>query len=436
MKIPRNAWCRGGAPVQWTLFIAVMATALIASWQVHSNDPLHFLRQQSDNQGYYQWLPGVIIDHNIDRMYWQYQLPNGNWLSLFTFGVALLQLPFFLLGHVWAMAFGYPLDGFSEPYAVTNMISSAFYAALGCVLAYRLARRYSGWPYAAVATVLIFIGTNLLYYSSHEGGMSHSYSFFLMGLFAWCTLRVQDGPRRIHVAGWVLGLGLLVLVRQLNVIAVLFALLFAMASPGGVRRFVRHLVMHPRTLIISGLVAAVPFVLMMLYWHRISGSYLLFTYGQKGEHFEWDRMVPGRVLTDIRNGWFVYTPVMVPVVAWLLWGTWKGWRPARGILVVLALTWLIYSAWWCWFLGSGFSHRGFVDLYALLAIPMAWMLRSLWRGGLVVRALSSAVLVLLLWYNLGLTERFTWHWSQEDWTWERFADQVGDVFAGRYEPVK
>ena len=436
MKIPRNAWCRGGAPVSWALFSGVIVIALLASWQVHGNDPLKYLRHYSDNQGYYQWLPGAIIDHNIDRMYWQFQLPNGKWLSIFTFGVAILELPFFLLGHVWALAFDHPVDGFSAPYAVANMVSSAFYAALGCVLAYRLARRFAAWPYALTASVLIFLCTNLLYYSAHEAGMSHSYSFFLMGLFAWCTLRVQDGPRRVHVAGWILGLGLLVFVRQLNIIAVIFAVLVAAQSQGGLRRFIRNLLKYRATLTVASIIAAVPFVLMMVYWQRITGSPIVFSYGAKGEGFEWDRMVPGRVLFDIRNGWFVYTPLMMPVVAWLLYGAWKGLRPARGILLILVLTWLIYSAWWCWFLGTSFSHRGFIDLYALLAIPLAWMLRSLWCSGRAVRVVSGAVVITMLWLNLGLTERFTWHWSQVDWTWERLADQVADVFAGRYEPVE
>ena len=425
----------GGRAVELALFGVVFLIAILAGWQVHGRDTDAFLWHYSDNLGYYQWLPGSIINHDIDRMFWQYQLPSGKYLSIFTFGVALMQLPFFLLGHVWALAFGHPTTGFSTPYAVTILASSVTYSALGCVMAFRLARRFAAWPYALAAATLLFLGTNLLYYSAHEANMSHSYSFFLMGLFAWSTLRVLSGPQKMAAVLWVASLGMLVFVRQLNVIALLFPALLALRDPGGMRGFMRNLLAHRTAFFLSAALSAIPYFLMVAYWIRITGSPFVFSYGVKGEHFEWDRMVPLAVLASVRNGWLVYSPIMIPVITWLIITAWKGLRSARAILVMVLLTCLIYSAWWSWHLGTSYGHRGFIDLYALLAIPLAGLLRWLWHRGRTVRIASATALFLLIWLNLGLTERYTWHWSQDDWTWGQLGGQVEDVFALRYRPV-
>jgi hypothetical protein len=417
------------------LFLLVVLSAILAVLQVYDRDPAAYLHHQSDNQGYYQWLPSVLIDHNVDTMYWCSRLPSGKYLSAFTFGVALLQLPFFLIGHAWAHVTGQPTDGFSAPYAYSIMMSAATYAGLGCVLAYRLAKRFCLGRYAMAAALVMFFGTNLLYYSAHEGNMSHVYSFFLIGWFAWCCIRLMGNGRVIHIVGAVLSFGLLVLVRQVNIVVIAFPVLLALRTPEGISRMLHSILKHRVAFSLSVAVAFLPYLGMMLYWRRITGSFVAFGYQTDGPAFYWGEMVPGLVLLGIRNGWLLYTPIMAPVLAWLAYSVLKGRRPALGVLLPVVLICIVYAAWWCWYLGTSFGHRGFIDLYALLAIPMAWMFRSLWRSGRPVRVVSVLLLIALLWLNLGMTERYTWHWSQDSWTWAQLEDQFSDIVAGRYKPV-
>lgn len=86
-----------------------------------------------DAFGYYMYLPSVFIYHDVKKLDWvdnidkQYQLTGGQFyqatkLETGTFtnkylgGVAILQMPFFFVGHWTAAALRYPQDGFSEPY--------------------------------------------------------------------------------------------------------------------------------------------------------------------------------------------------------------------------------------------------------------------------------------------------------------------------------
>lgn len=424
--VPLAEWERA---LQWTLFLLVLLTSWHWAWAKHQHDPYEFLRRGHDSLGYYQWLPATFIEGDWSRMYWCHQMENGRWISLFTLGVAVLELPFFLLGHAAAAFLDYPRSGFTAPYAVSMMLGSATYTAAGCVLAFRLARRFSDSIAALLAAVVLFAATNLVFYSVHEPLMSHAYSFFLIGLYAWCSLRVLDGPRPAHVFLLVLSGLLLVLVRQLNVFSLLFPFLVA-GSRDAARTFLLRLWAHRAALIAGLLLGVIPWVLQMVYWHWTTGESITFTYGKKGEGFEWDKMVPGLVLFGVRNGWLVYSPVMIGALVLLIVKAWKGIATARAVLLLTVITWILYSAWWSWHLGSGYGHRGFIDLYALLAIPLAWLMQAVLRRGFAVRLTAAIVLVALIKLNLGLAERFEWFWSWEEWSWQRLFEQVSAVVLG------
>lgn len=420
--------------IEWALLLLVAVVSLHSGWLLHSVNPYEFLRHGGDALGYYQWLPAVFIDHEVDRMYWTYRMENGHNLSLFSFGVAILQLPFFLIGHFCAGGLGYPMNGFSSPYGVAQLVGIAFYAGTGCVLAYRLACRFSNTVSALLAVLSLFAATNLFYYCVYDPTMSHLYSFFLVGLLGYCTLRLLDGPadppRPAHAVLFLLTASLIVLVRQLNAVVLLFPLVMVWHSPGGIKSFFYTLVAHRALAFIIVLIAVAPWFLQMLYWHHTTGDIFVFTYGKKGENFDFGKMVPGLVMASVRNGWLVYAPLMIPMLGYLLVHAWRGTPAARIILLVLTLVWLLYSAWWCWWLGTGYGHRGFVDIYALLAIPLAWMFRSILQRGWPLRLATGFALFAFIRLNFGLMERFQWDWSWENWTWQRYFEQVSAVITG------
>lgn len=430
MSIDRRA-DRNDRSWEWALFLLVSLCSLQGAWVLNYPDPYEFLRGGGDNLCYYQWLPSVFADHEVDNMYWCYKLADGKALSICTIGVALLQLPFYGIGHLFATCLGYPEDGFSAPYAVANMACTAVYVGLGCVLAFRLARRFSNSESALISVVALFASTNLFYYSVYEPGYSHVFSFFLISVFCYTGLRVQDGARRVHVVGLVLSGALLVLVRHLNVIVFLFPLLHAWRSSGGLRGFFGQLYRHRGVFVLATIAASVPWALQMAYWHHITGNAFTFTYGAKGEGFEWDKMVPGMVLFSVRNGWLIYTPMLLPVLINLMVNAWRGTQPARSILLILTISCLLYSAWWCWWLGSSYGGRGFVDLYALLAIPLAWLLRSVLERPWSARLAAALFFYACITLNFGLMERFQWHWSWEGWTWQKFFQEISCIVAGK-----
>ena len=136
----------------------------------------------------------------------------------------------------------------------------------------------------------------------------------------------------------------------------------------------------------------------------------------------------GDVLWGVRNGWLLYSPVMILAVGGLLWSAWHKLNGARTILVILVLVLFSYAAWWCWWLGGAFGHRGFVDYYPFLAVPLAWTLALIVSARWWVRIPALVFVVLTLAMNLRMTERYEWFWSEPDWTWARLTGEWASLF--------
>lgn len=360
-------------------------------------------------------------------MPWTHLIAETKAISLFTCGVAVLQLPFFLLAQLMTWFFGYPATGYNPAHAACLMAATAVYAGAGAVLSFKLARRFSNTPAALLAVVSIYAGSNLFYYATREPLMSHAYSFFLVSLFCWCGLRIIDGPGRLHVFLFVFSGALLVLVRQLNVIVFLFPLGMAWTSPGGIKGAWTNLLRHRLSFLSGLLLGLVPWVLQSIYWHHITGDWYANGYAYKGEHFEWGKMVPGMVLFSPHNGWFVYSPIFLLAFGTLLVHAWRNTRTARPVLLILALTVLVYSAWWCWWLGGAYGYRGLIDIYGLLAIPLAWFFRSVLRRSWALRVFTALLLLGLVRLNFGMMGLYTTSWFATDLSWQRVLEGVGAI---------
>src|SRR4030095_271890 len=157
-----------------------------------------------DAFGYYLYLPGQFIYHDIRKMEWieeikdKYQttgdlyqihkLENGNRTLKYLAGISILYSPFFFAGHILAGWFGYPRDGFSEPYQFAICISALFYAFTGLFVLRWVLLRYFSDQVTALTILLIGLGTNYPQYVSVDSGMTHGFIFTLYTLLLAATL--------------------------------------------------------------------------------------------------------------------------------------------------------------------------------------------------------------------------------------------------------
>jgi hypothetical protein len=401
------------------LALAVFVFTLLAARKANKDVWDNVLDRHSDQWGYYQYLPALVGTHSMDLLPYSVPLVNDKNLVLFSTGVAWMQAPFFFASYVVAWITGADRDGYSSPFVWGQVIASASYAALGAWLVFLALRKRYGHAVGLLTSIVLLTCTNLHFYSVYDVGMSHVYAFFLMSAMLYTTVRMVERPSGGTLVALLAACALLVLVRHLHAIALLFPLLHGSTPREALRKRMGWLKEFPKATLIGLLIVLLLWVPQLAYWKNITGVWLVFSYATKGEGFDWSAPHLWDVLVSHQNGWFVYTPIMVIVMAYLLWSVLRKESGALLVLIVTALVWYTYASWWCWWLGGSFGHRGFVEYYALLALPTAGLLHMLQSRPMAVRVLSLSLLLILAVVNIRLSDQYQWPWEGPEWTWKK-----------------
>lgn len=378
-----------------------------------------------DAMGHYLYLPAHFIYHDLSRLafvpdimreysptgsfYQAFPAPDGPagaMVMKYPIGLAVLNTPFFWLGHWAAGHWNHPQDGFSAPYQIAIAFGSLLYSLLALSLLRRVLLRYVSDTVVALVLALLVLGTNYVQYSAIDGAMAHNYGFTLYAVLLWLTVQWHARPRRWLAAAIGLTLGLMVIVRPSDMVGALLPVLWGVTSGTAAREklaLLRARWGDAALLLACGLLGVLP---QLLYWKWASGHFFVYSYEKQGFSFlhphTWD------VLFSFRKGWLIYTPLMVlPLIGLVVL-----WRRNRAVAVpalayFLVNLWVV-SAWDIWWYGGSLGQRALVQSYAVLALPLAYLLawlgeeqprRALWRGAAV---LGSVALV-----NFNLVQ----HWQ-------------------------
>ena len=381
-----------------------------------------------DALGYYLYLPTTFIYHNfksIDRLPEDRQIPasilnsaaaysanqrseKGYLIYQYTYGMALLELPFFAVAHAVELARGSPANGFSETYQNAISVSTVFYAFLGLWLTYHLLRRYYAKPLSLAVIALLLLGTNLFWFTWQQHGMAHVPLFFLMAALLHLTIRVHESWRwkQVLLLGFVGGL--ITLIRPVNGLVLLFPLLYGITERGVSGQL--HLFWQQRVeMVAAGGLFLLPIVPQLLLWKWLTGHFHFDSYG------DWQtlNLLHPRLISGLfkgNNGWLMYTPLMALSVAglFLLRKKLRLFQVALPLFVGLYV-WVIYS-WYCYNYINGLGSRPMVDVYAALALPMAAFMNRVKRKGaqLLLALFIAAAVALNLNYTVQQVEDRLW----------------------------
>lgn len=372
----------------------------------------------SDGLGYYIYLPAVFIYQDITKYEWlpeinnkykvyqgeqPFQLgkhENGNYVTNYLGGVAVLQLPFFATGHVISKMTDYPSDGFSPPYQFAIGLAPIFYLVLCLFLLSKVLLRYYDEPTVAVTLVLVFLATNAIEYIAIEAGHSHGYVMPLYALVLYLTMCWHDRPS-LRVALLIgVTIGLATIMRPTELIMVLIPILWNTHTKEEKEKkwaLVRSNRSHLVYATIGGVLGG---GLQVIYWLYVTGNFIQ-TVGSK-----WRFLDPyWRVLVGFEKGWFIYTPVTIFFVVGLFFM--KG-RPFRKSILWFCIIniWIIIS-WNNWRYGGSYSTRALVQSYPVFALAFAgfvsWVLSKRWKYLFLVLGL----------YLVGVNLFQVWQYQQQ-----------------------
>ncbi len=307
----------------------------------------------------------LAVYQNTDTLYQLVPYEDNN-LIKYPIGWALLNLPFFIVGHLIALFSPYPADGFSAPYQLSILVGSLVYLILGFIGLRRLLLQWFTPKVTAITLLVVALATNLLHQAVQAPGMVHVYLF---ALYAWVGLLVYR-DRELGRPSLLLGVltGVLVITRNSEIVFAIFLILvFGFRKKRDLTWF-KGVYQHWNKFLLGALIGVIP---QMIYWMYVTGLPLVYSYQNPGEGFDLLSPHTWNFLFSFRKGWLIYTPVML----FALFGL-KHFRKIDrqwhlAFLWMLLFTVYLLSSWTTWWYAASFGQRSMVQYYAFLAIPMA-----------------------------------------------------------------
>lgn len=331
-----------------------------------------------DALGYYMYLPAAFIYQDLRELNFypemekKYQLQglptdfyqfqkneSGYYSGKYFVGVALLQMPFFLLAHAFALAGYDEPDGFSLVYQQGIAYGAMVWVLLSLIFFRRFLLQFYSDAVVAIGLILGLLGTNAIQYIAVEGGQSHAwifplYVYILMLSHAW--YHKKSISKAIGI-GFILGLA--VLCRPTEGVMLFIPLLWGI----GKRQFLPQLKANRFHYMLAGAACFIVVMLQLFYWKHSTGRWV-FDVGSK-----WDFLTPHwRVLLGEEKGWLIYTPLCWLMLVGLFFIRTKEFSLSIKTFVVLNI-WIVI-AWHIWRYGASYSTRALVQSIPVMMLPM------------------------------------------------------------------
>ncbi len=370
-----------------------------------------------DVTSYYSYLPASFIHNDVsleftkrgadlsyenNHQFWYLTAPNGKRIIKVTMGMAIMYSPFFFIGHAMAHLFGFEPNGFSTPYEFCLALSSLFYLFIGLIYLRKSLLLFFNDVSTGITLLCVLLGTNLYYYTTAEPAMSHAYSFALVSVFIFQTIKWHNSPsiKKAILIGFLFGL--IVLIRPVNIIIIIFPLLYNLFSLQSFKAKIDFFVHNKTHIFLIAFTSFLIFLPQLIYWKYLTGQWLFNSYVDERFYFNNPHLLSG--LFSFRNGWLIYSPVMIFSligIAFLYKNSRTFFVP---ILLFTMLNLFICFSWWTWWYGGSFGSRPMIDSYALLAIPMASFIEAIFSRLKII--FTSLCFVILLFISLNLFQTY------------------------------
>jgi 4-amino-4-deoxy-L-arabinose transferase-like glycosyltransferase len=339
---------------------------------------------RGDGIAYLGWVDSIALDGDIDlsnqaerlapvnTYQIQWNETTGRWVIIFPFGVALLQTPFYYVGHLAAANqwldvnsdYFQQMQGVGLPYSLSVMLGANVLALGSVTFAWLAGRKLCNRWLAALVTYAVFLGTPLVYYSTITPLNSHSAGAFALAIYFYVLLTVapsKNQAAREHGWHWYVMLGvsagLAILARWQLALVV---------APGWLLLMQRR---QWRGVLLATVSAGLISLPLPLVWQELFGSPFLIPFdaveGQRGA---------GSFLGQANHALEVLGMTLLhsPVIVLSLVGIAVWWRQARGWALlaagIIGLQLLINGAALDWWAGESYGMRRMSELFALYAL--------------------------------------------------------------------
>lgn len=332
---------------------------------------------------YYTYLPSAFIYHDITIQYGNdpesknlvkgglklVPLPNGNNALRMSSGMAIMNLPWFWVGHLIALNSDYPANGFTAPYKFAIEMGALVYILIGLLFMRKTLRLFFNKKVTAAVLLGIGLGTNFYFYSVFEPAMSHAYGFVLFSIMFWYLIQWHQHPNRKNTILLGAIFGFVVLIRPSNMVAILMIGLWNVYSWESAGTKIMFFIKQYKMVLLMMLAFFIMWTPQFIYWKYVVGQWIFFSYPGESFYFLNPHIIDS--LFSFRKGWFIYTPIMALSILGIIWlRRYHLKQMSVAITVYLVFNIWILSSWWCWWWGGSLGNRAMIESYAFLAFPL------------------------------------------------------------------
>ena len=401
----------------------------------------------SDARGYYAYLPAFFIYDNIKLTdldtpnleslksnIWYNVDDEGRKFIKYSCGTALLELPFFTLAHWYALNSDYPADGFSPPYRKAISYAALFYLFLGGIFITLWLRNWYSDGVVSIVLVSIFIGTNIYYYYTANPGYAHASTFVCIAAFLFFSTKYIDTFSTKWAVGMSLSFGLVLLVRPVDVFFGLYPILYGVNNGNQMKQRLIDLFKNKLHVPLIVCLSSLTLSPQLIYNYVIFGN--PFHYGYQDEGFFFSNPQIFNALFSYRNGWLLYTPIMIIAISGCLLSIKYAKDHRLWLLIVFPIFIYVISSWWCWWY-VGFGNRGFISLYPMMALGLAIVFDRVRKLDVVYHIAAAIPLSLLVYFNQFQVFQFNnWMLHYDGMTKEAYWDTfLRDKMSPRFESL-
>lgn len=361
----------------------------------------------NDVKGYYAYLPYTFILDDI-----KFETANNAkvWFSTdeekdvrfmkYTTGMSLVYAPGFFIAHGFATLFELDNNGYSLAYQLSFIFTALLFVFLALLLSIKFLSLHFKDHITALTLLILFLGTNLFHYSTSYLSFAHLYSFTLILAFCFFSIKWLNKPtwKRSFLIGILVGW--FILIRPIDIIFVLFPFVYNISSLSDFKARIKVLSKHLKQFLLISIGAVIIWIPQFIYLFTVFGELKLNTYSQEKFFFDSPNLL--NTLFSFRDGWLVYSPLMIISVIGLLFLLFK--KKHLGYFLMILTYWFILSSWWCWWY-QGFGNRAFINLYPMLILPLAFGLTLLFKKK-PIKILSLFVIAFGLFLSLFQTLQF------------------------------
>lgn len=415
----------------WIYSLIVLGLLLFLAFNRHSRDTFDNYHSVlwADASGYHVYLPLVFSDYStfsndsieslVAKTGEGFKIENGKVLTKYTYGVSLLQSPFY--------AILYTLNPsripFSKGYHLVVVLCGVFYGWLGLLFFFHFISSFTSRIVSISVAFGVLFSTNLYYYIVDSGGMSHAYSFFAFAGFLWSLQMLKGNKFFLNLV--FLFAALIVTIRPFNIVFIPYLIALYVFLSKAYTRDYAIIKIRGVSLLTGCLLFTFLLLPQLLYWKYAFGDFLTYSYGSES----FDSLLSPRILEVLfstNNGLLLYSPFWI-IFFVISVGFIISSNRLSNILGVLSVSLLfmsvyLYSSWWNWHFGCGFGHRAFVEILVPFGILLAAYLDKNWNSK-VRAAFLTFTLISALW-NLKLTYSYDECWLGGDFDYTEFWSEL------------